>query len=121
MNKYNSFLTLFIISIIAFIIFLAFYIQAIVALILTFDEFAADKPSPLLVFTTLFNPAVVISGLILAMASLAYRIIGIVHVVRNKVVSDGEKVLWVLGFLFMGFITAIVFLIVSRKRMLLEP
>lgn len=120
MNKYNTFLTLFIISIVALIVFLVFYIQAIFGLILTFDELAGNKPSPFLVITTLFNPGVIISGIILAITSLAYRIVGIVHVARNKTVSDGEKVLWVIGFFFMGFITAIVFLIMAKGKKLVE-
>ena len=45
----------------------------------------------------------------MALTGLAYRILGIVYTVRNKTVSDGEKALWIIGFILMGFVTSIVF------------
>jgi hypothetical protein len=82
----------------------------------TLDEFKTEEPSPFLIFNTIFNPAVLISALILGMLSLAYRILGIVHVVKNKTVKDGEKALWIVGFIIMGFVTAIVFLVMAKGR-----
>ncbi len=116
MNKYNTFLTVFIISLVALIIFIGFYIQAIFGLVNTLDEFKNEQPSPFLIFNTIFNPAVLISALILGMSSLTYRILGIVHVAKSKTVKDGEKALWIVGFILMGFVTAIVFLVMAKGR-----
>ena len=51
---------------------------------------------------------------------LTYRILGIVHVARTKIISDGEKALWIVGFVILGFITAIVFLVMAKSRKLVE-
>ena len=114
MSKYNSFLTIFIISVVSMIVFFIFYINAFVGLVHSMRDYV--KPDPMGVFSTIFSPQVVISGLVLAISSLAYRIQGIVYVARNKTVSDGEKALWIVGFILMGFVTAIVFLIMAKGR-----
>jgi hypothetical protein len=116
MNKYNTFLAVFIISFVALIFFLVFYIQGIFELVYTLDDLKGDEPSPFLILSTIFNPSVLISLVILGISSLVYRVLGIVYVVRNKTVSDGEKALWVIGFIIMGFVTAIVFLIMAKGR-----
>ena len=116
MNKYNTFLTVFIISLFALIVFIAFYIQAIFGLVNTLDGFKTDEPSPILILNTIFSPAVLISALILGLSSLSYRILGIVHVAKSKTAGDGEKALWIIGFVIMGFITAIVFLVMAKGR-----
>lgn len=116
MNKYNTFLAVFIISAVALIVFLVFYIQAILGLVFTLEELHGDEPSPFLILNTIFNPTVIISGIILGVSSLLYRVLGIVHVARSKTVSDGEKALWIVGFIIMGFVTAIVFLIMAKGR-----
>lgn len=82
----------------------------------TVHEYIEPNPNPIGIFSTIFSPQVVISGLVLALSSLAYRIQGIVYVARNKTVSDGEKALWIVGFILMGFVTAIVFLIMAKGR-----
>jgi Na+/proline symporter len=120
MTKYNTFLTVFIISVIALIIFLFFYLQAIFGFIKMADGFNKEDPSPFLIFNTIFSPQVIISALILGFSSLAYRILGIVHVARNKTVKDGEKALWIIGFILMGFVTAIVFLVMAKGRNFVE-
>jgi tellurite resistance protein TehA-like permease len=120
MNKYNTFLAVFIISVIAMIVFLVCYMQAIFGVIRTVDEFRGDEPSPVLILNTIFSPQVIISGLILALSSLTYRILGIVYVARNKTVRDGEKALWIIGFILMGFVTAIVFLVMAKGRKFVE-
>jgi hypothetical protein len=116
MNKYNTFLTVFIISLFALVIFIIFYIQAVFGLVNTLDDFKTEDPSPVLILNTIFSPGVLISGLILGLSSLTYRILGIVHVARSKTVKDGEKALWVIGFIIMGFVTAIVFLVMAKGR-----
>lgn len=114
MSKYNTFLAVFIISIAALIFFLVFYLNGIFAFAFHADEY--DKGNPLEIFSTIFNPAVIISGLIMGITSLVYRILGIVHVAKNKTVTDGEKALWIIGFIIMGFVTAIVFLIMAKGK-----
>lgn len=116
MNKYNTFLSFFIISVIALVCFLIFYFQAIFGLVFSLSELQGDDPSPFLIFSSIFSPAVVISGVLLAVSSLVYRILGIVYVAKNKTVKDGEKALWIIGFIFMGFIAGIVFLILAKGR-----
>ncbi|MBL7702140.1 MAG: hypothetical protein JNM14_07815 [Ferruginibacter sp.] len=116
MNKYNTFLTVFIISVIALIVFLVFYMQGIFGLVRTIDDLAGDEPGPFLVLNTIFSPQVIISGIVLGLASLTYRIIGIVYVAKNQTVKDGEKALWIVGFILMGFITGIVFLVMAKGR-----
>jgi heme/copper-type cytochrome/quinol oxidase subunit 4 len=120
MTKYNTFLTVFIISVIAMIVFLVFYMQAIFGVIRTVDEFRGDEPSPFLIFNTIFSPQVIISAIVLGLSSLTYRILGIVHVAKSKTAGDGEKALWIVGFILMGFITAIVFLVMAKGRKFVE-
>lgn len=116
MSKYNTFLGIFIISVVAFVCFLIFYIQAVFGLVFSVSELHSDDPSPFFIFSSIFSPSVVISGVLLIVSSLVYRILGIVHVAKNKTVNDGEKALWIVGFIFMGFIAAIVFLILAKGR-----
>lgn len=120
MTKYNAFLFVFIASFIAMIVFLVFYVQAIFGFALNFDELDSQHPNPLEFIARIFNPAVIISGAVMAFTSLAYRILGIVHVARSKTVSDGEKALWIIGFIIMGFVTAIVFLVMAKGRKFVE-
>jgi hypothetical protein len=91
MTKYNTFLTVFIIAVISMIVFFIFYLQAIFGFMHTVNEFRNDEPSPFLVFNTIFTPQVIISAIALGLSSLTYRILGIVHVARNKTVKDGKS------------------------------
>lgn len=116
MSKYNTFLTIFIIAVLAFIFFMIFYLQAIFGFVFSMAELKAEEPSPFLLFNKIFTPGVIISGVLLAFSSLVYRVLGIVHVVRNKAAADGEKALWIVGFILMGFVTAIVFLVLAKGR-----
>ncbi|MBK8611036.1 MAG: hypothetical protein IPL84_14120 [Chitinophagaceae bacterium] len=116
MSRFNIFLTLFILSVLAGITFFVFYIQSVLGLAMSVGEFREDHINSFGILGRIFSPQVVISALVYGLASLAYRIIGIVNVVRNKTVQDGEKALWIVGFVIMGFITAIVFLVMARGR-----
>lgn len=114
MSKYNTFLAVFIISIIAFAVFMVFYLNAIFGFAFHANEHT--NPDPFEMIFTIFSPPVIISGVILTASSLVYRILGIVYVARSKTVSDGEKALWIIGFILMGFVTAIVFLVMAKGR-----
>lgn len=120
MAKYNTFLFLFIVSTIAMIVFLVFYLQAIFGFAMNIHEFEGRNPNPFEFFSRIFSPPVIISGVIMAFSSLAYRIMGIVYVAKNKTVRDGEKALWIVGFIIMGFVTAIVFLVMAKGRKFVE-
>ncbi|MEO7266263.1 MAG: hypothetical protein ABIW38_15205 [Ferruginibacter sp.] len=114
MSKYNSFLALFVISIVAFIFFMASYLQIIFAFVMHSNEYSNHQPIELL--ATIFTPRVIISVTILGISSLIYRILGIVYVARSSTVSDGEKAIWIIGFVLMGFISGIVFLILAKGK-----
>lgn len=88
--------------------------NVIFSIVLHADQYNESNSSEVL--KLLFSPSVIITGIILAISSLIYRIIGIVYVAGNKVVSDGEKVLWIIGFILMGFITGILFIILARGK-----
>lgn len=116
MTKYNAFLTVFIISVVALIAFLIFYFSAIFGFAFNVHEYDSLHQNPIGILSNIFTPEVIISGFAMAVSSLLYRIMGIVYVARNKTVSDGEKALWIIGFIIMGFVTAIVFLIMAKGR-----
>jgi hypothetical protein len=120
MTKYNTFLFLFIVSTVAIIVFFVFYLQAIFGFALNIHEFEGHNPNPFDVFSRIFSPQVIISGVIMTFSSLAYRIMGIVYVAKNKTVGDGEKALWIVGFIIIGFVTAIVFLVMAKGRKFVE-
>lgn len=114
MNRYNTFLTVFIISVVALAVFFYFYLHAILSIVVQAHEHIQHDPFE--VVGTIFSPEILLSGLVLAISSLAYRIMGIVFVAKNKTASDGEKALWIIGFIIMGFVTGIVFLIMAKGR-----
>lgn len=78
------------------------------------NEYSNHQPIELL--ATIFTPRVIISVTILGISSLIYRILGIVYVARSSTVSDGEKAIWIIGFVLMGFISGIVFLILAKGK-----
>ena len=116
--KYNTFLWVFIISILSGIVFLIFYMQAIFSVVaISMHE---REPNPFAIFAHILNPAVLISLLVAIVTGLAYRIMGIVCVAKNKTVSDGERAIWIIGFILLGFVTAIVFLILAKSKKLVK-
>ncbi len=118
MIKYNTFLFLFILTIIAVCVFMGFYIKGIFSVVLQ----AQDNPNanPFEVLSTIFSPAVVISLIVLIVSSLSCRILGIVSVAKSKTVTDGEKAFWIIGFVLMSFVTSIVFLIMAKGKGFVE-
>ncbi len=114
MTKYNTFLLVFIISLVALIFFIIVYLNAVFSFVVNVHDYG--EPNPFQIISTLFSPSIIISGIILGISSLVYRVLGIVYVARSKTVTDGEKALWIIGFIIMGFVTAIVFLIMAKGR-----
>jgi hypothetical protein len=86
------------------------------------DDFSRHRSyeTPFEFFSTIFTAGIIISFAVMSLCSLAARILGIVSVVKNKMVSDAEKALWVIGFIMMGFVTAIVFLILAKGKKFVE-
>lgn len=119
MGRYNTFLILFLASVLVTAVFMVFYLQAIFSLVAEATRHVPE-PDPFEMLTTIFSPQVLFSGVAMALTGLAYRILGIVYTVRNKTVSDGEKALWIIGCILMGFVTSIVFLVLGRKRGFME-
>jgi hypothetical protein len=115
--KYNTFLWVFILSIISGIVFLVYYMQAIFS-IARMGIQHETAPDPFAMLATIFTPEVIISLAVAAITGLVYRIIGIVCVVKNKIASGGEKALWIVGFILLGFVTGIVFLALAKSRKL---
>jgi uncharacterized membrane protein len=116
MNKYNTFLFVFIVSVIAMVVFFAFYLQAIFGFAMNINEFDRNQIAPFEFLRQIFTPQVIISAAVMAFSGLACRVLGIVHVAKSKTVTDGEKALWIVGFIIMGFITSIVFLVMAKGR-----
>ena len=81
--KYKTFLWTFLLSIFSGIVFFIFYLKAIFSVV----RYSAynDHPDPFSILEKLFTPPVIISFIILVAASLAYRIMAIVCVAKNKV------------------------------------
>jgi len=60
-----------------------------------------------------FSQPLLIVGLLL---TLGYMILGIIEVTNSTKIDKSEQILWVVGFILFGFITAIVYLIFGRKN-----
>ncbi len=114
MIKYNTFLILFITSVIVSLVFVVFYIHSISSVMLHEQEYTDQHPFEVMRY--LFSVPVIISLIVLVTSNLAYRITGIVAVAKSNTVSDGEKALWIIGFVLLSFITSIVFLILAKGK-----
>jgi hypothetical protein len=118
MSKYNTFLTLFIVAVIAGIFFMGFYIKGIFTFVAHVHQ--NPKPDPFEMLSTIFSGPVIISLAIAVVCTLASLITGIVLVAKSKTVSDGEKAIWIIGFVMIYFITSIVFLIMAKGKKFVE-
>jgi len=118
MSKYNTFLTLFVISIVAALFFAGFYMNGIFSF--AFRAHENSHNNPLEIISTIFSPSVILSLVVAGIASLVSRIMGIVYVAKSKTISDGEKAIWIIGFVLISFITSIVFLIMAKGKKFVE-
>lgn len=80
----------------------------------------SQMDDPLYFFSNLFSPVLIVSLVILIVSSLAYRVIGIVTLANNQKIESTDRILWILGFVFFGFITAIVFLVLNKTKHFFE-
>ncbi|MBX9448259.1 MAG: hypothetical protein KL787_00425 [Taibaiella sp.] len=116
---YNIFKLAFFISLLGLAVFFVSYFMNIMDLVKNAEQLQEyNNSDPGYVLKTLFSPAMLTSLVITTIAQLTYIILGIVFVVRNKNIQDTERVLWILGFLLVGFVTAIVFMILNKSRRL---
>lgn len=116
--KYNIFLWIFILSIVSAVILMVFYFKAIFSFV-HHAEMYEGNPNPFAFLANIFTPEVIISLVLTIATGLAYRIMAIVWIAKNKVISGGEKALWIVGYILLGFVTAIVFLILAKSRKLI--
>lgn len=116
---YNIFKLAFFISLLGLAVFFVSYFMNIMDLVRNAEQLQEyNNSDPGYVLKTLFSPAMLTSLVITTIAQLTYIILGIVFVVRNKNIQDTERVLWILGFLLVGFVTAIIFMILNKSRRL---
>lgn len=115
MKQYRLFILSFIISIIAMIVFFASYFNGIMNMV-RITSTHQHIQDPFFFFNTLFSPLFFISLAISGLASLTYRILGIVAIARTTNLQGGEQALWIIGFVLFGFITAIVFMAMGKGR-----
>lgn len=118
MQKLNSFITVFIIAIVATGVFLVFYFKAFFALSFHDELYNSGEFDPF--FDVILNPQLIISGIVMGIANIAYRALAIYYVSKTPSINQGEKIMWILGFVCFGFVTAIVFILIARNRRLLE-
>jgi hypothetical protein len=97
------------------IVCLVTYLQAIMRMIPTMVSTRASG-DPAQIFHSLFSPALIISAIILSVASLLFRILGIVFVAQKKNMPGGEQALWIIGFAILSFITGIVFMALAKSK-----
>ncbi len=99
MSKYNTFLTLFIVAVIAGIFFMGFYIKGIFSFVAHVHQ--NPNPDPFEMLSTIFSGPVIISLAYSISQQLVSLIAGIVLVAKSKTISDGEKAIWIIGFVMM--------------------
>ncbi|RQO30563.1 hypothetical protein DBR32_13480 [Taibaiella sp. KBW10] len=125
MHLYKLFITAFVLSIVSGIIFFAAYMSGIFELITLMPntgEPSLNEPymgNPFLLFKTLLSPTLIVSLIVLSISSLLNKVLGIVFIARNPTISEGTKVIWILGFVFASFIASIVFFVLRRSNNLL--
>lgn len=117
MQTYCIFIVAFVLSILGMVVFFGIYLSAM----MHFMQYvsAHHEPDPTVIFKTVFSAPLIISFACSAIAGLVYRILGIVYIANNPELQGGEQALWVIGFLLMGFVAAIVFMALCKSRRLL--
>lgn len=114
------FLICFIVSIVALVFFLGIHFYNIMNMMKAI-RLGVDANEPVFFFQNIMSPFWIFSFVLLVISSLAYQIIGIVTVAKNSAIDSSEKVIWVIGFILFGFITAIVFLALDNTRKFFAP
>jgi len=117
MQSYRIFIVAFVLSILGMVVFFGIYFSAL----MNFMRYTTthSNPDPAFMLSTIISAPLLISLAVAAIAGLTYRIIGIVHIANNPELQGGEQALWIIGFLMMGFVAAIVFMALCKSRRLI--
>lgn len=118
MQLYKIFVIAFIAALIAAVVLGVSYFMSMMNLMAHANELDNEK-NPAVVFGMLFTPLTIISTVLVILATFTYKILGIIFVARNPNVDSTEKIIWILGFIIFGFITAIIFMALQKSRNLL--
>lgn len=120
MKMYTAFVSSFILSFISIIVLFVSYFNGFFNILENANDMHQIN-NPALVFQELFSPTLIISAIIASISSLVYIILGIVMVIKKPNIESLHLILWIIGFLGFGFITAIVFMITSKSMNLRPP
>lgn len=115
---YKIFKTTFFLSILFGILLMVFYIKNIMSLS-TLEMPVPDDSgmvNPFSIFSQIFTPTILILYILTLICNLTYMIIGIIFIVRKEPMNGTEKAFWIIGFLMLGFITAIVFMVLNKSK-----
>ena len=114
MKFYKSFVIAFAVSIVAIILFFVAHFQMMFTLMNTAETMNAQTPAE--VFGLIFTPLWIASFVFLIISTITYQVLGIVMIIKNPNVEGTDRILWILGFILAGFITAIVFMILLKSK-----
>jgi hypothetical protein len=64
-----------------------------------------------------FANVFLVIGLLL---TATYKISGILEVTNSNKIDQSKKILWIVGFIFFGFITGLVYILSTRKRIIIN-
>lgn len=116
MHQYRIFIIAFFISVLAMVVLFYTYLSGLLSGFKVILSLGREEQFPLYFLETIFSPLLITSLIITAIAGLLYRILGILLVAGNKGIEGGEQVIWIIGFVMFGFITAIVFMAMASSR-----
>ncbi|WP_118973421.1 hypothetical protein [Taibaiella koreensis] len=105
MSLYRLFVIAFVLSALSFGVFVYYYIHLVTDMLQAVHKVAPGQ-LPESMLRDMFSPGIFIAATVLGLSGMLYRVLGIVFIARNPLLEGGEKVMWILGFVLMGFITA---------------
>lgn len=114
MKLYKPFVIAFILSVVALIVFMVVHFQTMFSFIKNAETMNPESPSE--VFGMIFTPMWIASFILLILSSLTYQILGVIMIVKNPNINSTDRVLWILGFVMMAFITAIIFMALRKSK-----
>ena len=114
MKLYKPFIIAFIVSAIAMVVFFIAHFQMFFSLI---NEVQTNEPeNPAEIFSMMLSPMWIGSLILLILSSVTYQVLGIIMIAKNPNIDSTDRVLWILGFVFMAFITAIIFMALQKSK-----
>lgn len=116
MRQYHILIIAFFIAVLAMPVFFYAYFSGLLNGFEVIMSLGQKAQFPSYFLGTIFSPLLISSLMIMVIAGLLYRILGIIIVAKKKGVESGEKAMWIIGFVMFGFITAIVFMAMASSR-----